>query len=195
MMMDGLSGFSGATDSVRSSVGRLPVPHIPRQNSKNVMTWASNFPGNAIKEQIYILLVAALFVCGGCKALDAQSGGDKNERRSRVSTELTSLYHEYSTYVRSRQAGSFKSSSPIVQVVDDRVLVDAVASGDVNVLKSDLESLGMQHAVAYGRIVSGQLPILAIPQLEMLRSLNSAKAASAVLQGGPGSVSPGTLNP
>jgi hypothetical protein len=155
------------------------------------MTCASNSHGNAIREQIYILLVVALLICGGgCRALDAQS----REREAKVSTELTTLYHEYSTYLRSRQGGSFRTSSRVVQVVDDRVLVDAVASSDANVLKSDLDALGMQQAVAYGRIVSGQLPILAIPQLEMLSSLNSARAASAILQGGPGSVSSGTLN-
>jgi hypothetical protein len=44
-------------------------------------------------------------------------------------------------------------------LVNDRVLVDAGASGDANVLKSDLESLGMCGAVAFGRIVSGQLPV------------------------------------
>jgi hypothetical protein len=47
----------------------------------------------------------------------------------------------------------------LVRLVDNRVVVDAVASGDVNALKADLESLGMQHAVAFGRIVSGQLPV------------------------------------
>jgi hypothetical protein len=41
-------------------------------------------------------------------------------------------------------------------------VVDAVASGDVDMLKSDLIALGTQQAVALGRAVSGQLPIDAI---------------------------------
>ena len=76
----------------------------------------------------------------------------------------------------------FRSKDPLVRVVDDRVVVDAVASGDVNALKSDLISLGMQEAVAFGRIVSGQLPISAIPAMAALPSLNFARPASAFLQ-------------
>jgi hypothetical protein len=63
-------------------------------------------------------------------------------------------------------------------------VVDAVASGDVNLLKSDLISLGMQEAVAYGRIVSGQLPISVIPAIAALPSLNFARAAAALMQRG-----------
>jgi len=113
---------------------------------------------------------------------------------SKVSPELVALYREYSNYLGSRQAGGFKASSPLVQVVDDRVIVDAVSSSDANVLKADLQALGMQQAVAFGRNVSGQLPILAIPSLATLPSLNSAMAAAAFLQGGPRSFPPGTPN-
>lgn len=113
---------------------------------------------------------------------------------SKVATELAALYDEYSSYLASHKAARFKSSDPLVQVIDDRVLVDAVASGDANVLKSDLEALGTQQAVAFGRIVSGQLPILAIRSMATLPSLNSARAASAFLQNGPRSRSPGTPN-
>lgn len=61
-------------------------------------------------------------------------------------------------------------------------MVDAVASVDANVLKVDLVSLGMQQAVAFGRIVSGQLPISAIPKIARLPSLKFARAASGALQ-------------
>ena len=103
---------------------------------------------------------------------------------SKVAPELAALYNEYSSYLASHKAGVFRSKDPLVRVIDDRVVVDAVASGDVNALKSDLVSLGMQQAVAFGRIVSGQLPISAIPAMAALPSLNFARAASALLQGG-----------
>jgi hypothetical protein len=111
---------------------------------------------------------------------------------SKVTPELITLYDEYSSYLASGKRDVFKPSSPLLAVIGDRVVVDAVASGDATVLKSDLEALGMQQAVAFGRIVSGQLPILAIPDMAKLPSLNSARAASAFLQGGPRSLSPGT---
>jgi hypothetical protein len=111
---------------------------------------------------------------------------------SKVGLELVTLYDEYSSYLASHGTGTFQPSSPLVLVIDGRVIVDAVASGDANVLKSDLEALGMQQAVAFGRIVSGQLPIVAIPRLEEVPSLNFARAAAALLHGGPQSLSPGT---
>jgi hypothetical protein len=144
-----------------------------------------------VRRQISLLLVIALIVMSGCALSGAQSSEDKTGRMTKVGPELIALYDEYSTYVASGKRGVFKSSSPLVQVIDDRVMIDAVASGDVNLLKSDLEALGMQQAVAFGRVVSGQLPILAIRSLSPLPSLNSARAASAVLQA-PQSLSPST---
>ena len=141
-----------------------------------------------------MFLIAALIWTVSCGQACIQQAMDKNLRMSKVSSELIALYQEYSNYLGSRQAGGFKPSSPLVQVVDDRVIVDAVSSSDANVLKSDLQALGMQQAVAFGRNVSGQLPILAIPSLATLSSLNSATAASAFLQGGPRSFPPGTPN-
>jgi hypothetical protein len=113
---------------------------------------------------------------------------------AKVSQELTALYDEYSKYLASRQEARFQSSNSLVQVIEDRVLIDAVASGDPTVLKSDLIALGMQQAVAFGRIVSGQLPISAIPSMAALPSLKSARAAAAVLQNSPRSLPPGTPN-
>jgi hypothetical protein len=127
-----------------------------------------------------------LFFCvGGCAASASQPGGNKAERRTKLAAELTTLYDEYSRYIASGKRGVFKSNNSMVHVVDDRVIIDAVASGDADTLKSDLEALGMEQAVSFGRIVSGQLPIRAIPSLAELSSLNFARAATAVLQGGP----------
>jgi hypothetical protein len=64
-----------------------------------------------------------------------------------------------------------------------------VASSDVYALQADLEALGMQVAVAFGRIVSGQLPIAAINALAALASLQFARPAYATTNVGP--LSPG----
>ncbi len=147
-----------------------------------------------IKKWWKMFLMAALIWTASCVQGCIHEAAVKNERMSKVSQELTTLYDEYSRYLASRQMARFKSYDRLVQIIDGRVLVDAVASDDANTLKSDLEGLGMQQAVAFGRIVSGQLPILAIPSMATLPSLNSARAASAVLQGGPRSLPPGTPN-
>ena len=129
-----------------------------------------------------------------CTPTNAQTAGDKPGKMSKVSPELISVYKQYSSYLKSHNAGVFQPTDRLVRVVDDRVVVDAVASDDVNALKADLESLGMQQAVAFGRIVSGQLPISAIPTVAALPSLNFARAAAASMQRGQEPLSPVTPN-
>src|SRR5262249_28236709 len=103
----------------------------------------------------------------------------------KLAQDLTALYDEYSAYLASGNAGSFRSADPLVRVVGNRVVVDAVASAEVDVLKSDLISLGMEDAVVFGHIVSGQLPISAIPAAAALPSLQFARAASGSTRGNP----------
>jgi hypothetical protein len=142
---------------------------------------------------LFVLFTASLVSSASCTPTSVQTFGDKAARMSKVSPELISLYDQYSSNLALHKAGAFRSADPIVRVIDDRVVVDAVASGDVNALKADLVSLGMQQAVAFGRIVSGQLPISAIPAMAALPSLNFARAASASMQRGQEPLSP--VNP
>jgi hypothetical protein len=135
------------------------------------------------------MLVSLSGLVPGCTSPAAQFN-DAPGRMSKIAPELFMLYEDYSTYLASPSHGAFKSSSPLLQIIDDRVIIDAVASENTNVLKSDLEALGMQQAVVFGRVVSGQLPILAIREMATLPSLSFARAATAVLQGAPGSVTP-----
>jgi hypothetical protein len=71
----------------------------------------------------------------------------------------------------------FTPSNPLLQVSAGLVIVDAVAFGDVQALKTNLEALGMRGAVAFGRIVSGYLPIAAIEGAAVLASLQFARPA------------------
>src|ERR1044071_2485908 len=108
----------------------------------------------------------------------------KKEPMAKLAHSLVSLHEQYSTYLTQRSAVPFSSNDPLVKLVDNRVVVDAVASGDVNALKADLESLGMQHAIAFGRFVSGQLPVSAIPAAARLTSLRFARSVVAVTSAG-----------
>jgi hypothetical protein len=130
---------------------------------------------------IFLLLMTAVLFTENCLMSDASSVPNK-AGPSRVAPELTALYDEYASYQATGKPGPFKSTNLSLQVIDDRVVIDAAAAGDTRVLKSDLESLGMQHAVAFDRIVSGQLPITAIAALRALPSLNFARPATAALQ-------------
>ena len=57
-----------------------------------------------------------------CTWASAQTFGDKPGKMFKVSPELISLYDQYSSYMKPHNAGVFQPT-----VVDDRVLVDAVA--------------------------------------------------------------------
>jgi hypothetical protein len=103
---------------------------------------------------------------------------------SKVGPELQSLYDAYR---QALQAGvPFVSTDPLIPIVDGRVTIDAVASGDVDDLKNDLIALGLDHAASAGRIVSGRLPVAAIAAMAALPSLRFARAAIAMNQGGGG---------
>jgi subtilase family protein len=108
----------------------------------------------------------------------------KNGPMAKVTQNLAGLYEKYIAHLAQRSAVSFSSDDPLVRLVDDRVVVDAVASGDVEALKADLVFLGMDDAVAFGRIVSGHLPITAIPAIAGLTSLQSAQSAVAITNTG-----------
>ena len=99
---------------------------------------------------------------------------------SKVGTVLSALYEDYRSHERLGDGTVFASRNPTVALVDERVLIDAVASGDTEALRGDLEALGMQKAASFGRIVSGQLPIRALADVDALESLRFARPAAAV---------------
>jgi len=135
-----------------------------------------------MKQRMVILGFAVFLIGSGGGSTSAQNV--KEEPMAKLAHSLVNLHEQYSTYLTQGRAVPFSSSDPLVRLADNRVIVDAVASQDVNALKADLESLGMQHAVAFGRIVSGQLPVSAIPAVARLTSLRFARSALAVTSAG-----------
>jgi hypothetical protein len=98
---------------------------------------------------------------------------------AKVSHELVIVYDEQESYLAQGSGAAFKPSNPLMRIIDGRVVIDAVASDDVHALQAALEALGMQGAVAFGRIVSGWMPISAIEAMAALASLQFARAAYA----------------
>jgi hypothetical protein len=133
---------------------------------------------------IYIALAACLLLTGGCSSAGAQAADSTTGRTAKVAPELAALYGEYGAYLASHSSGIFRPSDSPARIVEDRVVIDAVASGEVDDLKADLTSLGVRQAVAFGRIVSGEFPISAIPKLATLASLKFARSAGAATHGG-----------
>ena len=98
---------------------------------------------------------------------------------SKVGTVLSSLYEAYRSHERLGDGTVFVSKDPMFRIVEDRVVIDAVASGETDALRGDLDVLGMQEAASFGRVVSGQLPIRAIADVNALESLQFARPAGA----------------
>jgi hypothetical protein len=139
------------------------------------------FENKSIRWIPIILSISFLVTAIGCTPTPAQTPPETSDKMTKVGQELLALYDEYSAHLASRKGEKFQSANPLVRLVEDRVVIDATASGEATVLKADLLALGMQRAVAFGRIVSGELPIRSIPAMGRLESLNFARAASNTL--------------
>ncbi len=137
---------------------------------------------DSMKQRIFIFVLVIFLVCLAGVPAPAQT--DKNGPMAKLTYSLVKLHNQYVTYLAQRSAAQFSSGDSLITLVDDRVVVDAVASEDVNVLKADLESLGMQQAVAFGRIVSGRLPVSALRAAAGLASLVFAQPAVAMTNAG-----------
>ena len=120
---------------------------------------------------VFLILFAASLAFG--QPPGAASGGDSP--LAKVGPELRALYEAYR--VAQERGQPLILSHSTLQVVQDRVVVDAVATGGVEELKAGLVALGMVGAVTAGRIVSGQLPISQIAAMAALPELRFARAA------------------
>jgi hypothetical protein len=129
---------------------------------------------------VALTLLAALVGAGLASCSDASSV--KSRTPSKVSRELLSLYDGY---MEARRSGTpLCPDTPRLRIDEDRVIVDATATvGNAQSLEADLVALGMRHAVAYERVVSGGLPIASIPALEALGSLAFVRAAMGIPSG------------
>jgi hypothetical protein len=108
-------------------------------------------------------------------ATGGQAGPVDDGVTTKLGPELWALYEAYQ--VARERGRPLVSPDPAIRIVGDRVIVDAVASGDVGELQRHLVGLGMREPVTAGRIVSGQLPIAAIPEMAALAELRFARAA------------------
>lgn len=133
----------------------------------------------------------SLFVFGlfpglalGLASASALAGSSKAMGPEKISPELLALHEAYGEAQRS--GATLRLDSPLLRIVDDRVLIDAAATGDARALEADLVALGMRHPAVFGRLVSGELPIPSIPALSALGSLAFAQPSTPSIVPGPG---------
>jgi hypothetical protein len=106
---------------------------------------------------------------------------------SKAGMDLLLLYHRWTSGAADRQG-----VSESLQIQNGRVTVDAIAAGTAADLASDLKRLGAKNVATAGALVSGQIPISAIPDAARLPTLQSMRPSRPRTQSsgsGPGAVS------
>lgn len=98
---------------------------------------------------------------------------------SKANPALTALYEEHVAHQAGLSGLAFATRNPLARVVDERVVVDAVADGDASALRAELTALGMRNTAVFGRVVSGELPLSAVPALDRVATLRFARPSAA----------------
>ncbi len=108
---------------------------------------------------------------------------------AKVGQDLLALYAEYQAHLKRTSkpgaaAPAFESSDALAPIAEGSVVIDTAASGDPEALAADLRALGAENVAVFGRMVSGRLPITAIPALQDLSTLRFARPAYATTNAG-----------
>jgi hypothetical protein len=103
---------------------------------------------------------------------------------AKVGADLMALHAEYQAHLAQTKgqgaaAPAFQSSNTIAPIAVGSVVIDAAASGDPETLATDLRALGAGKITVFGRMISGRVPVSAIPALKDLSSLQFARPAYA----------------
>ena len=102
---------------------------------------------------------------------------------SRLSPDLKKLYDNSTLNAQKAISGLSKTIpnndalNKYMQIKGDRVVVDITAKTDVNAAKTELQKIGLEVKAVYGRVISGIIPISALPQLEAATSVKFARPA------------------
>jgi hypothetical protein len=128
-------------------------------------------PNVPVTMWIALVLTVAMIMPSGAVLAGPKGSG-------KVDPALTALYQEHAAYVaKGAGVAPFTSSNPLLRIVDERVVIDAVAETDPSALASELSALGMLHVSVFGRVVSGLFPIASITALDGVTHLRFARPA------------------
>jgi hypothetical protein len=124
-------------------------------------------------------------------SIETLNGPKRDSSTDRISQDLMNMYRVYQARQRG-EAGELEkeeTQSPHpLQISDGFVAIDVIASKNAEILKADLEALGLKKSALFGRVVSGLLPIAEIPKLSSLESLRFARPSFAQTHNIPGSL-------
>lgn len=101
----------------------------------------------------------------------------KDGPMAKVGYDLAHLYFAHRAYQQEAPDEMFVPPAGARITDDGRVLVDAVAAESGRQLEGDLEALGLRGGAVAGPVVSGRLPIAALPEASQLASLRSMRSS------------------
>jgi subtilisin family serine protease len=110
---------------------------------------------------------------------------------ARIGPDLKQLFEEHravASLMTARIQSPFRflpSNRMMPYTADGTVVIDASAEEDPAALLRDLKRLGLQDGAIWGRLVSGRLPVMALPAAAQLPSLRTAYPAYSRTQAGP----------
>lgn len=99
---------------------------------------------------------------------------------SKMGGGLAQLYHARQMHKASGGKPSRISKDPLLPAQNGYVTIDAIADRDAAALLQELKQLGLKNGARAGRVVSGRLPIAAIPEAAALTDLRFARPARAM---------------
>lgn len=105
---------------------------------------------------------------------------------SKIGYDLARLYFAYRAHRRAAAAEGDTSFQPpgggMTVTEAGKVTVDATAAESGEQLRADLDALGLDGGATAGPVVSGRLPIEALPEAAALESLRSLRPSVAMTQ-------------
>lgn len=99
----------------------------------------------------------------------------KDGPMSRLGLDLALLYEQHRIHNADQPGTLFSVPHNMIMTSGDWVMVDVVATGDVNLFKAKLVGIGMQVRDVAGSLLEGSIPISALPQLASLGDLRFAR--------------------
>ena len=124
-------------------------------------------------------------------SIETFNGLQKDSSTAKISQDLMNIYKVYQARQREGSGELEKEETqgqPPLQFSDGFVAIDVIASNSAEILKTDLEALGLKKSALFGRVVSGLFPIAEIPKLSSLESLSFARPSFAQTHKIPGSM-------
>jgi subtilisin family serine protease len=137
------------------------------------------------------LAIVVAFLCGAVPARAAASrttngvdtpgpAGADGRANAEAATVMSGMLLELAAaYGLGQPQGrpAARRTDPRVRIVEDRVIVEAIAAGDTGRLQADLAALGARNVVGFGRVVSAEVPLRRLGDLPGLASLHWVRPA------------------